>query len=322
MTRRPGMTMTEVMVTIFVVAIGLAGVMSMFPFAAKQMSDALISDRSTSLAISTDGLVRGYWQDKVVENNGNNEPFWVAMDDPLSLGAHPTGTLLPRALPNEASYPVFLDPMGVQRTPTDSRAWVGDSTRTTFVPRRTMNSIGFNASLALRMFSQADGFSWDEDSQPKPGFEMRELRYNALAVIQRPTNRDRFGATLKIVVFLNRRHLFYPVGSEASFGATWTPGTTQIQLPTTADIKKGSWIMDATIAQVVPATTPKTYIRHANFYRVVSATENTAGTYDVELHTPVKRVDGGTAAYGGTVVVVAGVAEVFERPILTSGVNP
>src|SRR5688572_10280609 len=82
MTRRPGMTMTEVLVTIFVVVIGLTGVMSKFPFAAKQMSDALISDRSTSLATSTDGLVRGYWTEKVVENPANNEPFWLALDNP------------------------------------------------------------------------------------------------------------------------------------------------------------------------------------------------------------------------------------------------
>jgi len=93
------------------------------------------------------------------------------------------------------------------------------------------------------------------------------------------------------VVFDKRRHLFYPDGSEQVFnGITFTPGQTMVQVSTAADIKKGSWIMDGTIQTATP------FIRHANFYRVVSATENTAGTYDVELHQPIRRVDTGTAA--------------------------
>lgn len=329
MTRRPGVTMSEVLVTIFVVAIGLAGVMSMFPFAARQMSDALVSDRATSLSQSTDGLVRGYWKEKVVENNGNGEPFFDALDNPATAGiTHPSFSTLPGPRPGEPSYPVFLDPMGVFRGTTNGANWVGDTS--TIVPRRSMKLVtasGNPSNAALRMFSQADGFSWDEDSKPLTNAaEMRELRYNALAVIQRPTNRDKFSATLKIVVFLNRKHQFYPAGSEAVFDATWTPGTTQIQLPagdppTGADIKKGSWIMDAG-GEVLPATNPKTFIRHANFYRVVSATENTPGTYDVELHTPVKRVDGGTLPYTAKAVVMAGVAEVYERSPLNGNSQP
>lgn len=314
MTRRPGMTMPEVLVAIFVVAIGLVSVMAMFPFGAKQMSDALISDRSASHALSTDGLVRSYWREKVVENNGNGEPFWDALDNPGG------GLAAASPMSSAASYPVFLDPMGVFRTSSSSAAWVGDAATPTLVPRRSMRLVTESsapARQALRLWSQADGFSWDDDSQPKPGVDMRELRYNSLAVIQRPTNRDRYGATLKIVVFINRRHQFYPTGSEVAYGVTFVPGSTQLTLPATADVRKGSWIMDGTVN---PPAAPS--IRHANFYRVVSAVENTPGTYDVELHTAIKRIDGQTSAYGGTAVVLAGVAEVFERPVLTGNHNP
>ncbi|MBP3958494.1 hypothetical protein J8F10_24870 [Gemmata sp. G18] len=341
MTRRPGLTMTEALVAIFITAIGLVGVMSMFPFGAKQMSDALISDRSASHAGAIDGLVRGYWKEKVVEDTsgfGNNEPFWTAMDNPSDQGPHPSNVATPTPTnPLEPSYPVFLDPMGWagRSNSSASKRWVGDSTGSasgpSFVPRRSMRLVtdlpppaAFNTpntqepSLARRLWSQPDGFSWDEDSRPA-ATDTRELRYNALAVLQRPVNRDRYNATLKVVVFINRRDGFFPQGSEAVFPNTanpasisLTPGSTAMTISSAADIRKGSWIMDATIDGTV---------RHANFYRVVSVAENTAGFYDVELHTPVKRVDGGTNAYNAVVVVMAGVADVFDRPALTGNTN-
>ena len=318
MTRRPGLTMTEALVAIFITAIGLVGVMSMFPFGAKQMSDALISDRSASHAGAIDGLVRSYWKDKVVEFSGNGEPFWNAMDNPGG------GLPVAQETSPEISYPVFLDPLGVVGRGGSNKDWVGDVGQLTSVPRRNMNLITSGGSpLALRLWSQPDGFSWDDDSRPMTGsVDMRELRYNALAVLQRPINRDRYTATLKVVVFINRRAAFFPPGSEAKFdNISFAPGSTAIAIPSTADIKKGSWIMDATV-QAPPTIPNPPYIRHANFYRVVSVAENTTGTYDVELHTPIKRVDGGTNSYTGTVVVVAGAADVFERPVLTGNTNP
>ena len=338
MTRRPGMTLVEIQVAIFVVAIGLLGVIAMFPYGAKQMSDALTADRTTTHAAAMDGLVRSEWRTKVVEQNGGNEPYWIALDEPNREltpgdGIPKSGVTFPAPAPTEPSYPVFLDPMGVLRGNKTSQHWVGEPGSLTNVPRRTMNLVANSSNptqTALRMWSQADGFGFDEDGRPTVDYDvngkpttsaaMRELRYNALAVIQRPVNRDRYRATLKIVVFGGRRHLFYPPGVESTFGVNFTPGSTKLQLPTSADIKKGSWIMDATVGV---DTTPGAYnLRHANFYRVVSATENTAGVYDIELNTPVTRVDGGTGAYAGTVVVPAGVLDVFERPALSGGTNP
>lgn len=361
MTRRPGMTMTEVLVAIFVVAIGLAGVMSMVPFGAKQMSDALVADRATSHATTIDGMVRSYWKEKIVEDPKQDnspaptppaayldrEPFFVALDDP--------GRGLPRAgMTNEASYPVFLDPMGVVgRVGRGDQFWVGDSGGTN-VPRRSMNGVQYlspyapylspngnpgpppgtnvvntrESSTALRMWSQADGFSWNEDSVPEKDLTtkttmQREYRYNALAVIQRPSNSARYNATLKVVVFSNRRHMFYPTsGPEPVFNnVSLTPGTTAIQLPATADVQKGGWIMDGTVT--VPSPTVP-LIRHANFYRVVSAVDNGAvvngvAMVDIELHTPITRTDGRPDRYDATVVVLPGVAGVFERPALTAG---
>lgn len=330
MTRRPGLTMTELLVAIFIVAIGLAGVMSMVPFGAKQMSDALVADRTATHATAIDGMMRSYWKQKIVEDktgNGSGEPFWQALDNAASLGAPPTPApattpLTVAAGSAEQSFPVFIDPMGfgVTRPTVASNNWVGDN-GDTYIPRRTMTGFA-NPDQAVRMWSQPDGFSWDDDSQPKSGAEMREFRYNALAVIQRPTNSDRNVATLKIVVFSNRRPRFFPTGSEhvipKSANVTFTPTATAIQIPTAqvpanVELRKGGWIMDATVDGT---------LRQANFYRIVSVLENTPGTFDVELHTPIKRADGGTNQYTATLVLMPGVAAVFERPPLTGGFSP
>lgn len=316
MSRRPGLTMTEVLIAIFVVAIGLAGVMSMVPFGAKQMSDALVADRATSHALTIDGLVRMYWRDRLADGTMGSEPFWTALETPPAPGfSSPTD--------DEPSYPVCLDPMGVlgRDSSNNAQKFVGDEGKT-FVTRRNM-ALCSTSQLALRMWSQADGFTWDDEMDgaiPKVGTNMRELRYNALAVIQRRQNRNKSQATLKIVVFSNRRHLFYPLGSETVHQTpALVPGSTQIQLPTSVEVKKGTWVMDATVV-------PNSTIRHANFYRVVSAVENTPGTYDIELHTPIRRTDGKIesimdATGVATIVVMPGVASVFEREPLTSITN-
>lgn len=350
MTRRPGLTLVEMQVTIFVTMIGLTGVIAMFPVGAKWMGDGLNTDRTTQHALSMDALVRNEWKTRVVEDpnqSGGNEPYWVAMDDPTRTVSpypatpHPTNTVVPPVPTNssEPSYPVFLDPMGWLRT-TNNRNWVGDPGVETFVPRRTMNTIGTsNPSLALWMWSEKNGFGYDEDGRPLTNYdaggnpttsaEMRELRYNALVVLQRPTNRDRNSATLKVVVYNGRRHQFFPTDSEPRYtNVAFVPGSTQLQLPTSADVGKGRWLMDATVGT---ANGGVGQIRHANFYRVVSATDNGAVVggvpmYDIELHTPIVRTDGrnnpATDSYPGTVVVLTGARDVFDCPMLVGGTNP
>ncbi|MDY3552348.1 prepilin-type N-terminal cleavage/methylation domain-containing protein [Gemmata sp. JC717] len=324
MTRRSGLTMTELLVAIFVVAIGLAGVMSMVPFGAKQMSDALVADRAASHAHTTDGMMRSIWREKVIDDtsgNGSGEPFWTALVNP--------GNGLPLLGPTDpaASYPVFIDPIGYGRSGgvNDNKNWVGDNGKAdTAIPRRTLNDFP-NADNAIRAWSQPDGFSWDEaqdSAVPVNGAAMREYRYNSLAVVQRPANNQQNTATLKIVVFSNRRPRFFPTGSEAvipqAANVIFTPGSTAVQvpisqIPASSEIRKGGWIMDGTVNST---------FRHANFYRVVSALDNgstNAGVavLDIELHTPIKRIDGGTSSYPATIVLFPGVAGVFERSLLT-----
>lgn len=324
MTRRTGTSLIEVLVTVGILGIGLTSVIAMFPMAAITMGQALKDDRTATAAVTGDGLIRDMHWRNVVEPPAPLEPYFYAMDGVTMTGA-PFPGLQPLAADGNPSYPVFVDPMGIVA----GRGSVGDAgtpaASTSAIPRVTLKVVsdqppGNQSSLALRLCSQMDGLSFDEDGnvpQP-PSFEKRELRYNWLWVVQRPVNRDRLSTTLRVVVFDKRVHLYRPPGFETVFQTAFIPGQTSVTVAgTTAEVRKGSWVMDGTIG-TDPAGRP---IRHANFYRVLSVTTDINNNYVLELHTPIARLDGRTEPYGGNLVVMPAVADVYERPMV-GGAGP
>jgi len=75
-------TLTEVLVALFVMAIGMISLLTLFPLGAMQVGQALRDDRCTQLARQADGYIRQAWRNDVVLNNGNNESYFWGMDDP------------------------------------------------------------------------------------------------------------------------------------------------------------------------------------------------------------------------------------------------
>jgi hypothetical protein len=323
MKRRAGTSLVEVLVTIGILGIGLTSVIALFPMAAITLSGALRDDRTATCAGTADGFIRDIHQRNVVEPptlvppQPILEPYFWAMDGNTGNAA----TALPAPGPNEPSYPVFIDPMGVAARGTSAPVGDGGFTK---IPRVTLLTIASQPAanqpnLALRLCSQMDGLSYSDDGIVQTGANMRELRYNWLWVVQRPVNRDRNTATLKIVVFDKRVHLYAPPGQEAVYPNTiFTPGTTAVIVSAAADVRKGSWVMDGTITPASVSFGSGSAIRHANFYRVLSVTDLGNGTYALELHTPITRVDGQFGAYTGNLVVMPAVADVYERPMLTA----
>lgn len=310
--RRLGTSLMEVLVGFGILGIGVASVISLYPFAALAAGNALIKDRTTTSALIADGQLRDIHKRFVVEvGEGTGEPYF----GPLDRG---TGTLTPVPRDSgEPSYPVFIDPIGFAAGQTGP---VGTNTSAN-VPRTNLSLVtnsGNSVSHALRFCSQLDGLGYNDDGAVQTGPEMRELRYNWLWVVQRPVNRDRFNLRMQVVVFNQRIHQYRPSMTETVYPPpagssvrTFTPGQTFVNnIPTAAELRKGSWIMDA--------GNPAIGLRHAEFYRVTSIADD--GT--IEVHRPVRRPDGGTAAYDANVVVMPGVVDVYERPQLGSGYGP
>ena len=91
-------------------------------------------------------------------------------------------------------------------------------------------------------------------------------------------------------------------------------------VPATAELRRGSWVLDAT--HTYDSNTRAPILRNAEFYRVVSVTP-VGATLTLEVHKPVVRSDGATGpAYGGTLISIPAITEVFERPWLTAGSGP
>ncbi len=315
--RRPGTSLMEVLVGFGILGIGVASVISLYPFAALTASKALTDDRTTTCALTADGQLRDLHKRNVVEvGEASNEPYYSRLD---------TGAGGARLQPDDTgpSYPVFIDPIGFAAGQTGP---VGTNIPNipTGIPRVNLSTVtgsGDPVRHALRFCSQLDGLGYNEDGAVVAGPEMRELRYNWLWVVQRPVNRDRFNLRMQVVVFNQRIHQYRPSMTETVFpNVTFTVGQTFITgVPATAELRKGSWIMDAGDPGGGP-TAARPQRRHAEFYRVVSIADNGA----IEVHRPVRSPHGLplNTQYAANLVVTPGVVDVYERPVLTAGFGP
>jgi len=85
---RRGLTLTEVLVAMFVMAIGMLSLLTLFPLGAMQVGQALRDDRTSQVARSADAHMRQAWRHQVIPNvpfpstTANIEPFYAPMDDP------------------------------------------------------------------------------------------------------------------------------------------------------------------------------------------------------------------------------------------------
>jgi hypothetical protein len=203
-TRRTGFSLTEVIVALFVMAVGIISLLALFPVGAVQMGYALRDDRSQSTALQADAEVRRWWRQEVVERVATTEdaPFYV-MDDPndpwnpAAVPAHPvvanpaapnyifavrpTGNNVPpaRAFPlaipavglnsDKPSYPVLLDPIGLHSYNADARFWVANASAPPAqfaIPRRTFRTAGVNLTQAIRTCSLFDDIEFSKTLTP------------------------------------------------------------------------------------------------------------------------------------------------------------
>lgn len=338
---RSGASLVEVLVGFGILGIGVTSVITLFPFSALTLGQALKDDRTTTCAGMADGQFRDIHMRYVIEPEtefskkkaayGSLEPYFKALDgiDP-ETGIQNTN--LPQLQsPNDdvrPSYPVYIDPMGVAMNSTASGLTgltpVGDNGETK-IPRVNLNMNltttlnPMSSTMALRYCSLMDSLNFDENGVvTTSNGSMRELRYNYAWMVQRPANRDRLTLRMQVVVYNKRVHLYKPSAPETVWSGDFIPGDTTIKsVNVNAEVRKGTWVMDGTIGTDLNGLP----LRHAEFYRVVSVTEAN-GTYTLEVHKPISRPDGQTTNYTGRLVVMPGVADVFECQPLTASLNP
>ncbi len=411
MTRRSGMSLTEVLVALFIMALGTIAILTLFPLGALNMAQALKDDRTSQAAIQADNFMRMYWKQNLCEplqaaigtglSNGSTldvnlatgfvDPSGTAINIAGSTAAQPSLLHLNPTDTGTGSYAVVIDPMGFVARSAGAldQTWIA-SLNSTSLLRVNLNLPGSsNTSQAFRNCTALDGLGYSTSGaallNASSGTIDRETRYNWLWVLQQQniglTNFTSNNQTttvvststpvlMTVVVFDRRANQFVPTNAEQVF----TPSVCQVgsnlvsfdsTLGAVPLVQKGDWLMDATVAHLdcnltvynpIPPNTPPvafsppppakatilsspiSYVRNANFYRIVSVTQNGTST-DIELQTPLPPDTCTTSVQqilprqssvstfnlptitiqpaNRQFVVLTGVSEVFQRPVLS-----
>lgn len=336
--RRPGLSLLEVIVALFVMALGMISLLTLFPLGAIQMGQALRDARAAETCSQADTLTRLWWQAEVVERTpGTEDPAFYVMDNP-------GGTLTALAATDQtASYPVAIDPIGWQaRVSVASRFSFAQPVGGLF-PRRSIRTItsqvaAIQPAMSFRAATMMDDITFNEQGAPDTASTTvqvgglptiaRQGRYNWAAVIQRPVNANRYVADLKILVFDGRSPGIAPADAERVFGvaapATGVPvGSTQIVLNVGLanppdHLRAGNWIMDGTLDPTVANAR-----RNAIWYRIQTIDKDSVpGAYIIDLQTPLLRTVFPPPTAPATTPVASqfyafkGLLEVFDRPQL------
>jgi hypothetical protein len=303
MRHRPAVTLIEVLVAIFIMAVGMLALLVLFPLGALNMAQAIKDDRCAQAAAQAQAIAnaRGLRTDSQVWTN------------------NPTDT----AEFLNTGYPVYIDPLG--RVVMSWTAHVGGNTGTSpRIPRRSASFLPVsNAALARQYCTLLDDLTFSpENGVPvKPdGVNLsREGRYTWAYMVRpllgspSPTSEMRSVADLDVVVYSGRN--LEVQGGETPYTAS-VVSANSISLTyggpgQKPNLRRGSWILDAS-----PSTAAEINVFgkvHSFFYRVVSVEDTAPNTVQLELQTPLIAATPQTAPTISKVVVMDNVAEVFSK---------
>lgn len=334
--KRRGATLVEVLVAIFVMALGMLALLTLFPLGALRMAQAIQDDRAAQCATNANAIctMRNIRQDPTVvyepdatDPTGRKDAFTSDLDN---LPFSPNNGPVFAPDPNGPSNPVLVDPAGYQQALGQGQRWVGGLEG--LIPRRRTSFDLGAPDRIYRWFTLLDDYEFERVGSPQriPGElsfpNTRDLAYSWTYMMQRPKASDPNVVNVSVMVFrrrpmalttqLNLRELVYQTAGAAQQKFDVNRSVVTIDHSVMGEpppVKAGDWILDASIAQAGG----KRY-SHANFYRVVSVTELNDTQTELEVQTPLR----GFAApfpqpspgvFTGTVIIFEGLVEVFER---------
>jgi hypothetical protein len=327
MPRRSGITLLEVLVAIFVMGIGLLAILVLFPLGALRMYKAIQDQRCSQAGASA-------WAVAGMTNIANEPGLYLPSDGFLNPGNGASN-----ALPDQPSYPVFVDPFGSLTAVGLQSVNLGQA-GASFIARRNVSfvtaagPVAAQRRTAYQWFTLLDEIDFESDPASNPGTPRlfapltfaRDVRYSWAYMCQRPRYGDASVVDTSVVVF-NQRSLTL----SAALSLAETPFTTSTfnaaanivninYAPGPApNVRVGDWILDATPVgagnSTVTGANP-TRSAHGYFYRVVSVNDN-GGNVDLEVESPIRgfplNVVGAGNPVLGTVLVLDGIAEVYTK---------
>ncbi|MBX7104458.1 MAG: prepilin-type N-terminal cleavage/methylation domain-containing protein [Gemmataceae bacterium] len=348
--KRHGTTLIEVLAAIFILALGLVALMTLFPLGAAQMARSIQDERAAQIAGNAASYFRWYWRsqcepdmmnrtgDKMLYESVNPSWYGAALDDPnagvpnayvktatniFPAPANTAANISARSRSSLPSYPVFIDPVGWMAAGASvDQYWVGEKSPTVPpagyihapIPRRTI--VGMTTlPQVLRMFSMLDDMGFDTSGVSN--VNERSSQYSYAWLLRRNNSSLRQEVNLTVVVYFRRS--LATLAQEANYVATvnapaTTDGTTNtVTLHYTGErpsIRRGSWILDASMGNIATGVVPQGF-----YYRVTEVGEpqvvGSENTIDLQVETPLKF--GPSGAKSRVFVVQDRVLEVFDK---------
>jgi prepilin-type N-terminal cleavage/methylation domain-containing protein len=298
MRHREGITLIEVLVTIFIMGIGMLALLTLFPLGALNMAQALQNDRAVAAANVANDYALAMDVRHLAELTAGAAPLFRT---PPGAGA-PT---LPANHPGP-SYPVLIDPYG---------AFAGGGPVGGGIPALSPGIArikpGYVPTLAAanRWFSLQDDTTFLDNGVPSQasGSLDRGGRYTWAYMVRRPQTTWGSVVELSIVVFAGRDTQL--LSGEGTYKAAGSRASNNVTLSYAGDkpaVRKNGWLLD------VSKDPRNSSVTTGNWYRVVNVADEVAGSVTVEVEPPLKN--------DLTVVaVMPGVIEVFDKG---AGINP
>ena len=321
---RRGTTLVEVLVSIFVMAIGLVALLALFPLGAFEMADAIKDDHVSACVVNATALATAWdlRHDGRVASNSTAGGFTYGAFDLPSANLNVNVSQFnpsPNPLTNAAwvvgpSYPVYVDPVGnASYLSVKYRNWVvgldpashpGAGGIKRVAPAYAPNGLG-----ALQWFTWADDINFDKNgtpinplgqgvSPPGPGTVQRTYAYSWAYLLRRPKNSVPSIVEMWVVVYQQRPLTMNSGGDETYYNVapTWISSglvnspknvITLVEPPQGIPLRPGSWILDCSPGPPVQGQGGLlSSPGNARFYRVVGITDN-GGTMDVEVDSPI-----------------------------------
>jgi hypothetical protein len=346
--KHSGATLVEVLVAIFVMAIGLITLLTLFPLGLLSMSQAIKDDRcahtvANAAAIEKIWDIRHAGYQPLGQPAGTNPAagsYWTSSG---GLFVTPTiGGLA--AITSGPGYPIYVDPFAFSgnigsSTPNPSYG----STLGALTPSSptgpgiqrvdigsndiAMGGVAGSTGWRVRWFALLDDIEFENNGVAAPGNPAnpggnnlsREDRYTwgYLFRMLDGANPSTSPIEVTVVVYSGRTQL----SGEQTYQARWqnsaTSNVVRVYYAVTDNrpaIRKGGWILEPTIVGT-GSSAPNT---NGYFYRVVNVSDVTSdlsgfNAIDLELLTNRRSATYGIDPALGVVVIMEGVVEVFER---------
>ncbi len=275
---RPGVTLIEVLVTIFIMAIGMLALLVLFPIGALNMGQALKDDRCASAAALADSIATIF----DIRHDAN---VMAAYTTPNGVN---TAILGP-------SNGVLIDPFGVL----NGSATVGSST----LPRVNTQAWG-NTNAAVRWCTLLDDLTFQADGTPdltQTPWAQRAEAFTWAWLVRQAQAGSSAVVDMSVVVFRTRDTTLPP--RDVTYTATGAVNTNTATITYGAsgapNLRTGAWVLDTSASASGNNAVP------GYFYRVVGYTDY-GGTMQLELETNLKQ-------NVTSLTFLDSVAEVFDR---------